>query len=271
MDGKHGSFCGSERRTRQAAPETRQSVVCIPFEVNFELFEMWRNQLSAFLTGLLNRKKEGSSKLSQDLIGESERARQLAMGKPRFWEFLLIEELLRSNLIRVRRDMEDVKKGLKRKPSQQLDDRCFNRFLGSKCGEIRALIHSLTTAWSEELPASWGEPGQPGDPNEIKRAVDLLVFHCERLVEWELDLRSVVSPEMFRSVHRKMHGWAEQMLRQIEGLPDRIAEPFKKPDPSGTYEIKLALEAPTNIGEVDAELDVISTKVERMEEDLGMF
>ncbi|MET0466899.1 MAG: hypothetical protein ABW007_27305 [Chitinophagaceae bacterium] len=180
----------------------------------------------------------------KDLAEETPRAQFLALEKPRFWEYLLTIELLKSKLVRVRRNYNDVERGLAFRKSRIMSAPEFSNFVLAKMSDIELLVPAFTVAVEEEIPASWGAPGETGDVLEIKRAVDRLMAACNELVEWEGDLVSVRPPEIFDGVATLMRGLTAQMLSEMEHFANELSKPFEQPNPAGEYEINLKFTFP---------------------------
>ena len=227
------------------------------FERVAEITDTLRTQLSVFLNDLLRRKRQGKLKPLPEFLNETERAQKIALDRPRFWEYLLTEELLRSKLARIRRSYDDLNKGLLFKQSRLMRGREFTDWAIAKCKDIERLFHIIQVASTTELRASWGAPGEAGDPIEIKRATDYLVKACEELLAWELDFVSTTPPAAFENVKRKMAGWTSAVLSELEKLPDEIAKPLRMPNPKGTFVINLAITSFPNIKEMSEEWERI--------------
>lgn len=195
------------------------------------------------------------SKLRKEFENETERALQLALNQPDFWEYLLTAELLQAKVARVRRDLTDLERGLVYKRTAHMNGADFLNWASSKCADLSSLTTLLTTAINGEIPVSWGEPGKPGDPLEIKRAVDKVVSACNEILEWESDLRSVVPPDPFVPLRQMMAGWTSQAFGQIESLSAKLLKPFEQPDPRGQYVIEITFDPPLNIDEVMAKIE----------------
>jgi len=191
------------------------------------------------------------------LANESSVAQQIARDRPRLWEFLLTLELLRSKLAPIRRDFDDLRRGLIYRPSRKLEGLQFVAWLQQKMEDLSALIHLLNVTITDEFHVAWGEPGQSGDAVEIQRATDKIAEGCAGLLDWEIDLRYTMVPDEVSHLKKMMEGWTEPYLREMERIPSEIGSIVSQPDPSGTHHIDIVFEAPVNIHEVQAEIDML--------------
>ncbi len=202
------------------------------------------------------------SELRKEFECETEQALQLALNQPYYWEYLLTAELLKTKIADIRYKLIDLEKGLIYKQSKHMDKADFIKFIASKCTDLSSLIGLLKTAVTEEIPKSWGEPRNPGNPIVIKRTVDKVVSGCNELFEWESDLHFVIPPNSFTILKQKMAGWTMQIFKQIEGIYEKLLKPFEQSDPKGQYNIDIIFEQPSNINEVIAEIERIQNHPE---------
>jgi hypothetical protein len=194
--------------------------------------------------------------------GTTRKALHLALDKPEFWEYLLTAELLRSESDRLAREFDDLDRGLAFRRTRYVDGNQFIAWARPRLQDLVNLVGFLMVAVTEEIPASWGPPGEPGDPLEIKRAVDKTIYACEELLEWQSEIRSLYPPEPFVPLKGMMSDWAFPLFEQIAAIPDALVEPLEDPDAKGTYTVQVVFEAPANIDEVHAELDRLANHPE---------
>jgi hypothetical protein len=143
----------------------------------------------------------------------------------------------------------------------------FLNWASSRCADLSAIITLLGTAITEEIPKSWGKLGEPGDPLEIKRAVEQVISGCDELLEWESDLHSIDLPEPFMPLKQMMTGWTSQTFNQMDSLAARIAEPIQQPDLAGEYVITVVFKPPSNMEQAKAEIERLKNHPEEWMDD----
>lgn len=237
------------------------------FEKASEIATILENQFSVFLKFLLDLKREGKLKPLKEFAGESERAQQIARERPKHWEYLLSEELLRSKLGQVRRRYKEFQRGLLYKPSKRMRGSEYFTWMGAKYRDLLSLIHLLEKAITQELIASWGAPGEPGDPIEIKLAIDKIINGCEGMLEWELDFKSVDPPDVFDRLRELMSGYTFIYFDEVERIPEELSKPFKQPNPKGVFHIDLVFKEHPNTHAISTELDRIGDNLKEWIED----
>lgn len=204
-----------------------------------------RSELEVFFQGGLRRAFEG----------ESDLALQLVLNQPDFWEYLLTAELLQLKMAQITRAYADLNKGLLYKGIVRMSGADFLNWASTRGNDLGSLINLLKATITEEMPASWRAQSESGDPLEIKRAVEKIVSACNELVQWEIDLRSVVPPDAFVPLKQMMEGWTSQPIKQIEKLATKLREPFEQPNPKEEYAVEIVFEAPPNVDEAIAEIE----------------
>jgi len=208
-----------------------------------EALYVWKRQHEAERDIEVGRTNWGSREASlTPFKNESLAVQQIVLDLPEGWEFLLTLELLRPKLRKIKQEWSDLRRGLIYKPSRIVENDQFQTWLMYKCEEWIPMV-KLLQAVGKELHASWGEPGQPGDVIEIKRAVDRIISGCSNLLEWETDLRFTRFPNRYQCIKQNMQGWTEPLLVELERLPTEI-ETWLNSSYEGPSMITLVLRMP---------------------------
>jgi hypothetical protein len=189
------------------------------------------------------------------LEGESSAAYQIALDQPEHWEYLLTIELMRSRLSPVKREFDDLKRGLIFRPSKVLDNTQFTPWFRQKINDLQALLRLLMGASIEELPASWGSPGQPGDAVEILRAIDKINLGYRNLLDWEIDVYFTKFSDNLEPIRLKMQGWAKHLSLQVEHLAKEISKIFDESKPSGIFNIEIVFTPPPSLEQISNDMD----------------
>jgi hypothetical protein len=202
--------------------------------------------------------------IKKEFEHETEYAQQLVFERPFAWEYKLTAELLRSKLVPIERKFDELHRGLVYKKTTRIQGLEFFYWVRSKCDDLANLIGIASKVLTEEIPASWGEPGVPGEPLEIKHAVDKLTSVCNELVEWETDVRFVIISDAFASLKQRMEGWTSQIFDEIDNVPEQLTEPFKQPDPRGVYNVQLVFKEPPGLAEAMVELQNLQNDPQKL-------
>lgn len=225
------------------------------FGLASEISEILRNQLSVFLKNLLDRKRTGRLDPVREFSLETEKARQLVLDRPRLWEYLLTEELLRSKLSAIKREYEDLEKGLIFRSQKTVGGMEYSKWLLTKADDIRKIAQVIQVVVEKELPDAWGKPGEPGNAMQILRAVNKVIEACKALLEWELDLQSTCPPAALRAVGATLRGVTTGIIDELTRMPEELSSAT-----GGQWtgvrevEIKLAFKLPPQFAKFEEEL-----------------
>ena len=154
---------------------------------------------------------------------ESEKARALAVEHGEFWEFLLTEELLRSKLPVVESEYNEFEKTLLSIPKTRFSGPEFVSWLGRKMSEATPMVAKLQRCVNEELPASLGKPGEPGDAIKILRAVDGIFGCCRAFLAWELELCAATPPVKLKQLAAAFRGITLSVIADARRLVDEVS------------------------------------------------
>jgi hypothetical protein len=215
-----------------------------------EIINIIKKQFSVFLKYLIDKKKSDKLDPIPEFKEESLRAKQIALDKPPYWEFHLADELLRTKLKSLRKKFDDFNNGLICRGFKQIDE---TTILEIKAKDLIVII-SLFEKSAKKLEKSFGDPGVPGDPIEIKESVDTLINGCQYLLDWEIDLKYDIPPEGYQSYKELLQGGALEIFEQLEEFPKLLMEPFKEPNPKGEFLIYLKFRSPSKLENFNKEI-----------------
>ena len=90
----------------------------------------------------------------------------------------------------------------------------------AKIAEASGFLNPLTELYTDRLPQSWGEPGEPGDVEEIVHVCNLIGNMSAELVRWEEDVAFTRTPEAFEGIRSGLAGAAGHQLDELEKVAD---------------------------------------------------
>jgi hypothetical protein len=133
-----------------------------------------------------------------------------------------------------------------------------------KFGEIKSYINSANALFKAALPKALGEPGEPGDIEEIVYVSKRLAEVYRRILEWTMEFRHTQVDDEFRrlleivsrisgNAIEEIEEFAANINRQLDDAV-RAHEETKQPQ---TLEITLTLTCP-DLPELDGELRRLS-------------
>jgi len=187
---------------------------------SFELLFQWRHDHERHILDKLgNRSGIARFDLFESkfatLLGQNSLAMQIAREKAPFWEHRLSAELLRQNLRRPARAWRDLNDDLYTRRVDVLSEEDVIPWAQARISEVTEFIKPLTSLYTRELQRSWGEPGVPGEVEEITHVCELIGRMGGELVRWEEDVRFTRAPEPYHNLPSCLSGAAGHQFEEL--------------------------------------------------------
>jgi hypothetical protein len=215
-----------------------------PAELLFE----WRRQHEL---AILQRVGRPGDKLREKIQAEhlrffedtSHLAQQIVLDRPRFWEFKLTAELLRSELLPIYQRWQQLKQGMYVRKSMIIPADQLPPWLSAKFNDVSRIIKSALPLL-EELNKAFGPPSQPGNDIDILTICRLIVAAAKNLLEWEEDVRFIHVDNKFEEDFASMQGVAGHQMDQLLRIPNELSKLLAMDDPKGCHELNLVFTVP---------------------------
>jgi hypothetical protein len=149
--------------------------------------------------------------------------RRIAYDKPPGWEWSLSAALMQHLNAPLFRKLVDLRDGVSALQITFLDDDKVLGWVSERTQEMAEIIEPLTKIL-ERFNSSWGEPGQPGDIDEIHHTALLLRDSLAQIVSHEERLQSVRVSEKFDEVVVLLKDALGSQAEKFKRLPDRLDE-----------------------------------------------
>ncbi|MEK6405381.1 MAG: hypothetical protein AABN34_00315 [Acidobacteriota bacterium] len=193
---------------------------------------------------------------------ETARAIQIAQDRPDYWQILLAEELLRSKFSQIRERYSDLSAGKTLIASRRMPGRDYVPWLKTKLSDLVSLLRLFHEAFAD-FKISSGTQVEMTHPLEVKRAVEKLTALSNRLLDWEVDFRSIEPPAQFHRIRELMQGTAMECFEKIESIPDELVKPIQRSNiEGGTFTTLLTIDPPRNLHEIVNELEQLTNRVD---------
>jgi hypothetical protein len=187
---------------------------------------------------------------------ESETARALVLEHGKLWEFLLVEELLRSKWQALKSECDQFDELLKSAPRKRFSGPEFMNWLSSEMDELVSTVAKIMTCVNQELKASLGEVS--GDAIKMLNTVNALFGHCRRFLIFELVLCAADIPSGFQGLKAAFRGISLTAVGFVEELRDewsRNVEALRKG--SHNFEVIVTFSAPPQLQKASEEMERI--------------
>jgi hypothetical protein len=173
---------------------------------------------------------------------ETEIARFLALNHGTLWEFLLVEELLRSKLQLLKHDCDDLANIASTK---LFTGREFVKWVGSECTELGSVITNMAATIDKSLLDAIGKPGVSGDALKILGVVEAIFDNCRRFLSFECAVNAAEVPSAFYNPKVSFRGITNSIGHTVEDLKaqwSRNIEALR--NGAQTFELKIQMETP---------------------------
>jgi len=203
------------------------------------------------------RNAKGSNLLTA-YANESEAARAIVLEHGKLWEFLLVEELLKSKWQVLKNEWDQFDEFLKSAPKKRFSGPEFMNWLSSEMDELVSTVAKIMTCVNQELMASLGEPGVSGDAIKMLTTVNAVFGHCRRFLIFELVLCAADVPPGVQGFKAAFRGISLTAVGFVEELKDewsRNVEALRKG--SHNFEVKVTFSAPPQLLKASEEMERI--------------
>ena len=148
-------------------------------------------------------------------VHETEAASALAVNRGKLWEFLLVEELLKSKLQPLKSECDNLERIV---PKKLFTGREFVHWISSECNELSSAMKNMAACIDKGLVDALGGPGVPGDAIKILETVNSLFHNCRRFLNFESALSAAALPSAFYELKASFRGITVSIVRVIEDL-----------------------------------------------------
>lgn len=205
--------------------------------------------------------KDQSGEIAVAFANETENARTLALGHGKLWEFLLVEELLKSKMSVLRGEYDEFE-NLKSVPKRRFNRAEFMSWMGSETTALASTITKMKSCIEKELPDALGKPGFSGDAIQMLRTVDEFFDYCGSFLAFELDMCAADPPAEFKAYAGAFRGITSWVIGVVQRLVDDWSEAVNGlRQGSHEFQIEVQLKDCPQLEKASAEIDkATSTK-----------
>ncbi len=171
-------------------------------------------------------------------------AERIVLEKGDYWEYHLAAEVIRFEIAPILRRWRALQEGLYSKPLMRLHGIEGFSWIGSKMGEVVAISSAFGKLVNSEFSRAWGDPGVPGNDQEIVETCRLTREMCQSALQWEEDVRFVNVDDEFADVMQLLVGRAGAIMDEVVKLQAFFSETLTGSIASGTYTLALQLNLP---------------------------
>jgi hypothetical protein len=188
-----------------------------------------------------------------------ETARSLALQHGEFWEFLLVEELLKSKLLLLKNQYDQFERTLASLPKRRCSGADFTNWLSEKGDALATAVSGMAHCINADLPDAMGKPGVSGDAMRILGTVDAFFGHCRSFLAFELDVCATYPPPNLKAVRDAFRGITSWVIGVAERVTDQWSRGVKELR-KGSHQFNTQVEflTPPQLQRALAELEKIN-------------
>jgi hypothetical protein len=185
-----------------------------------------------------------------ELRGLQGEALRLALEKPKAWEYLLFGRVLSDEVEAAGDLLREHEMGLLLGPGEQPPKGGMERWMNARLSELSNIVESADYLVNNGLPIAFGEPGVPGDVEEIVFVARRLGATYRHAVEWSQRLRRAHVDEGFEALVREMARFSDSTIKRLgelgptflQQVEDALANPPGPEEGPRVIDMKLTFE-----------------------------
>lgn len=197
-------------------------------EIRFheEILFRWREEHEKYvLSELGNKSNVIESEILQNQLnpfkGYPSIIRRIIIDRPTAWEYHLTSELMKHLNKKGFRKLRDLKEDLYVKSQIRMSETQAFDWIQEMLTEALNLIPPFEKLF-KYLTKSWGEPGKPGDVEEIHHICLLIQDLIDRIIEYEEKLCFTNVPEEFDELKSLLRARIGSQALRIETVPEKL-------------------------------------------------
>jgi len=188
---------------------------------------------------------------------ESAYAQSLVLERGKLWEFLLVQELLASRLMSLKKECAALDK-LGPLPTRRFSVPEFVKWFSEEMNAIALATSQFGKCIGQDLPNALGNPGVPGDAVQILASIDALFSTCRTIVKFEQELYTAETSETLGLLKGSLKGITKYYVDVLDDFAKKWALAIEGlRNGSQTFAVKAAFPAFLQTEKAVAELEKI--------------
>jgi hypothetical protein len=190
-----------------------------------EIISILRTQLAYLFSDALELRTRASTSgtLSAKYDHVFGRELRLIIERPRGWEYLLFSEALQREVSSSADLKRDWTHNVVFGPQTLASALWLSQFIQGKFSEVHRVVENLQALFDKALPAAFGPPGHPGDPEEIiyvtKRVGDIY----RSLMNWKLEFSRLSAPDELIQLRTLAAGLCDNTITEVEQFAVKVS------------------------------------------------
>lgn len=250
---------------------SKEKIWVYGFENAQEIISALKMQIGYLLYDSLNiRKRFLSQQLSPKVMQLKGESLRIILEKPPEWEYMLLDQLIKDQIDRMRDLKNDITYGISFGPAKKFTEQNeISDYISMKTAQWSLIIGTLCPICFKAIPEAIGSPGKPGDIEQIIYAGERIGNVYEEIIRWGLEFKTVTVEETWQGVIDSLFNLWESPIRDLENYSKSISQVMLrlKTSPNEdikTYYIDLILKlTPPDLTQYDVEMDIIMESLDK--------
>lgn len=177
----------------------------------------------------------------EDLNGESEQAKKLAIEKPSYFEYLLLAELIEIRLKKTNQMHKNLIDNVYFVRSLLITDDEYKDFFQETLQDFRRFAKVFTHLLKDGFKGALGPVGVSSKFSDLKDFADQILNLSTELFNWEVRNEQLTPPDQLTQIKKRLNGTSIVFTSQINKLPDEIRRVVKANQVSNKIEIDCSI------------------------------
>jgi hypothetical protein len=149
--------------------------------------------------------------------------RRILIDKPDGWEWRLTAEIMRYLYKPIFRKLDDLRDGLYIGTQEHIGNDEILDWLSNRMSETTNLLTPVVSLL-DRLTESWGELGEPGDPEEINHICCLIKKSLDGILLYEEKIYFACVPDEFEGLIELIKDLLGSQIKKLAEIPDLLDE-----------------------------------------------
>jgi hypothetical protein len=180
---------------------------------------------------------------------------KVVAGKPKFWEFILLQQGLTMILERANPLWEEATQA-------GIDPESFSGdWIPARIDQITSDVDRLKEYLTTDLAEALGPPGSPGDEEKICAVLESVAQLTEELIGWEQEVRVYVTHPLYGGIAESLSGCTKPLLDSIGEIKEKLDQQIPGLHKGGTLDLTFTVQAPDGTDELNAKISALPEQV----------
>ena len=178
---------------------------------------------------------------------------EVAEKKPRFWEFLLLQQGLSAILEYANPVWQEAKES-------GMDPASYCLWITHRIGLLESDAGKLKQYLTSDLSESLGPPGQQGSEEKLCAVLESVSQIMEELIGWEQEVKSFSAHPLYGDLASALSGFSRPILDAVNELKEKLDSQIPGLQKGGNIDLTFTVHAPDGSDELQEKLKAFSER-----------